>query len=200
MEALDPDALRRQLLATLTKSKVDKLKHVLSEFAFDLRNLVDLTFDTDATLAFRAAWLLENVILHDPARHRAAVDYLLSRVPEVTNGSCKRHYARIMAYVTSLKAGPVMWAHMAGADTKLLVEQCFNWIIDPKVLVAVKVKACEALCNLRHQHPWIADELTEQLQHLMRNGSAAMQQRGKKLLEVLEKSKLKSQNSKRAGN
>ena len=66
-----------------------------------------------------------------------------------------------------------------------IVEQCFDWMIDPKVLIAVKVFSAEALFNLRHRYPWISGELTEQLQFLMRDGSAAIQARGRKLLEKL---------------
>ena len=62
-------------------------------------------------------------------------------------------------------------------------------MIAPKVLIAVKVFAAEALFNLRYRYPWITEELTNQLQFLMINGSAAIQSRGKKLLNALKKSR-----------
>ncbi len=55
-------------------------------------------------------------------------------------------------------------------------------MIDPKVLVAVKVFSSEALFNLRHQYTWINEELADQIRFLMKDGSAAIQTRGKKLL------------------
>ena len=66
-----------------------------------------------------------------------------------------------------------------------IIEQLFDWIIDTEVKIAVKVSSAEALYNLRQQHDWIKDELRNQLEFLMRNGSPAIQTRGRKLLKGL---------------
>jgi hypothetical protein len=70
-------------------------------------------------------------------------------------------------------------------DLEPAVEQCFDWMIDPKVKIAVKAFASEALFNLRNRYPWVAEELTSQIKFLMRNGSPAIQSRGRKLLLTL---------------
>ncbi|PWK77090.1 hypothetical protein LX99_02900 [Mucilaginibacter oryzae] len=66
-----------------------------------------------------------------------------------------------------------------------VVEQLFEWMINPDVKIAVKVFAGWALLNLRHLYPWIADELPAQLQFLMRNGTAAIQTAGRKMMKKL---------------
>jgi hypothetical protein len=66
-----------------------------------------------------------------------------------------------------------------------VVEQLFDWMIDPKVLIAVKVFASEALFNVRSRYPWITEELINQIRFLMQDGTAAIQSRGKKLLAKL---------------
>jgi uncharacterized membrane protein required for colicin V production len=58
-------------------------------------------------------------------------------------------------------------------------------MIDPKVLIAVKVFASEALFNMRRRYLWITEELTNQIRFLMRDGTAAIQSSGKKLLKTL---------------
>jgi hypothetical protein len=58
-------------------------------------------------------------------------------------------------------------------------------MIDPKVRIAVKVFAAQALFNLRERYPLIKDELAEQIRFLMRDGTAAIQSRGRKLLTGL---------------
>jgi acetylornithine/succinyldiaminopimelate/putrescine aminotransferase len=73
-------------------------------------------------------------------------------------------------------------------DLEPIVEQLFEWMIDPKVKIAVKVFAGWALLNLRHCYPWIADELPAQLEFLMRDGTAAIQTAGRKMLEELKSS------------
>ena len=143
--------------------------------------------NADKRVAFRAVWLLEKVLLRRLLLDVAVVHYIISRITEVTHPSCQRHYAKIVMHLTSNKVPAHIQGELLDVNTDLLVEQCFKWIIDSKVLVAVKVHACEALFNLRNRHKWIADELSEQLHYLMRNGSAGMQAKGKKLLSLMAK-------------
>ena len=110
------------------------------------------------------------------------MDYLLSRIKDVENPSCKRHYAKIVMHITSPKSPLNIQEKLAVTDLEPAVEQLFDWMIDPKVLIAVKVFAAQALFNMRIRYPWIAEELANQIQFLMRDGSAAIQSRGKKLL------------------
>jgi hypothetical protein len=177
--------LIQQLSATMGKTKVNKLVVMLKERNFALRDLIDTTFNADKIIAFRAAWLLENIFLTDPAFYLTDLDYLLKRFKEVTYPSCQRHYAKIMMHITSPKASAQIKEKIESTDMEPVIEKCFDWLIDPKVLIAVKVHAAEALFNLRNRYPWIAEELANQLQFLMRNGTAAIQARGKKLLGKL---------------
>jgi hypothetical protein len=174
-----------ELTATFGKTKVDKLSKLLKQQNFALRDLIDLTFNEDKTIAFRAAWLLENVFLANSELYLPEIDYLLARSKEVVYPSCQRHYAKIMMHLTSPKAHPLIRAKLAETELEPVVEQCFDWMIDPEVLIAVKVFASEALFNLRHRYTWITEELKDRLEFLMRNGSAAIRSRGKKLLAKL---------------
>jgi hypothetical protein len=179
--------LIEQLAATFGKTKVDKLSRLYKQQNFALRDLIDLTFHEHETIAFRSAWLLENVLLVSPELYLPEIDYLLSRFKEVTYPSCQRHYVKIMMHLTSPKAHPLIKTELTVSDLEPVVEQCFDWLIDPKILIAVKVFTAEALFNLRHRYPWIAEELKNQLEFLMRDGTAAIQSRGKKLLAALNR-------------
>jgi hypothetical protein len=88
-------------------------------------------------------------------------------------------------HLTSPKVVQPIQSVLQNINLEPVVEQCFEWMIDPKVLIAVKVFSAEALFNMRYRYPWIAEELVNQLQFLMRNGSPAIQSRGKKLLKAL---------------
>jgi hypothetical protein len=59
-------------------------------------------------------------------------------------------------------------------------------MIDPKVKVAVKVCAASTLFNLCGRYDWIKEELAGQIQFMLRDGSPAIQSRGRKLLALLE--------------
>jgi hypothetical protein len=181
------DELILLLTATMGKTKVNKLTETVRKQGFNLRDLIDLTFYEDKTIAFRAAWLLENVFLVNPVFYLTEIDYLLHKFQLVQYPSCQRHYAKIMVHITSPKAHPLIRQNIAKTDMEPVVEKCFDWIIDPSVLIAVKRFSAEALFNLRDRYDWIAGELAAQVQYLMRDGTAAIQTYGKKLLTALKR-------------
>jgi hypothetical protein len=182
---ISKEELIKQISNTIGKTKVLELSRILKNEAFALRDLIDLTFYADRDIAFRAAWILENIFLQDPTRYEADLEYLISRIKEVKHASCQRHYAKIMMHITTKKTTWIIREKLQKIDLEPVVEQCFDWMIDPKVLVAVKVFAIEALFNLRYRYPWVKEELENQIRFLMRNGTAAMQSRGRKLLALL---------------
>lgn len=182
---LTKDQLIKQITSTLGKKKVVELTNILYHKHFKLRDLIDLTFHAEKKIAFRAAWLLENLFLQRPDCYLNDVEYLLSVFPYVKYQSCQRHYAKIAMHITAPKVLPALKAKLSNLDLEPTVNQCFEWMIDPAVLVAVKAFASEALFNLRLRYPWILEELPEQLEYLMRDGTPAIQSKGKKLLAWL---------------
>ena len=49
-----------------------------------LRDLIDLTFYEDSNIAFRAAWILENLFLKRPKTYLDDLEFLVSQVKDVT--------------------------------------------------------------------------------------------------------------------
>ncbi|WP_133300151.1 hypothetical protein [Mucilaginibacter terrenus] len=184
---LTEETIIKQLNENHTKGFVKQLAAQLLKEHFNLNRLVDLTFHPDQQTGFRAAWLLDTAILANPELYTTTITYLMQRMPQVTNASCKRHYARVMMHLTDAKAPLNVRETIAGADLESLVETCFDWMIDPETKVAVQVCAADTLFNLIPRFNWIKNELENQVKFMMRTGTAAMQARGKKLLAKLEK-------------
>ncbi|NNU33072.1 hypothetical protein HK413_00645 [Mucilaginibacter sp. S1162] len=69
---MDQAELVKQIAANIGKVKVLHLTKILNEQKFNLRDLVAITFHPDKDIAFRAAWLLENVFLQKPEEALAA--------------------------------------------------------------------------------------------------------------------------------
>jgi len=177
--------LIKQITATIGKLKVLELGKILHAKNFNLRDLIDTTLYPDDAIAFRAAWLLENAFLEYPEVYLPDLDYLLSKTNAVKSAGAKRHYAKIVMHLTDKNAPAVIKSEVDRLDFELTIAQLFDWMIDPEIKIAVKAFAAEALFNLRHRYDWITDELANQLQFLMRDGTAAIQSRGKRLLKEL---------------
>jgi len=177
--------LIEQLAATFGKTKVDKLTRILKDSDFSLTDLIDITFHKNKTIAFRAAWLLENVYMQQPDKYLNELSYLIERFIEVKYPSCQRHYAKIIVHITSPKAPKSIQNELQKINLGPIIEQLFEWMIDSQIKIAVKVFASEALFNVRDSYDWIKEELANQIQHLMRDGTAAIQTRGKKILKQL---------------
>ena len=183
---LNKAQLLEQINATMGKARILELALLLQNKNFELPDLIALTFHENKNIAFRAAWLLENVFLQQPEAYFNHLDYLIRSFGLVKHASCKRHYAKIAMYITSPKAGHNLTIALTDIDMEPVVNQCFEWIIDLKVKVAVKTFAAEVLFNLRHRYPWIAEELPLQLALLMQNGSPGIQVKGARLLGYLQ--------------
>jgi len=183
---LTSDELIKEISATLTKTKVVKLSAIIKKQQFSLKDLIDITFHPDKNIAFRAAWILESLFLQKPESYIENLEYLISRVKDVDNPSCKRHYAKVLMHITAPKAPASIKQKLAEIDLEPVVEQLFDWLIDPKVLIAVKVFASDALFNVRDRYPWISEELVNQIRFLMHDGTAAIQSRGRKILSRLK--------------
>lgn len=177
--------LIKQISTAMGKPRVLILAKVLGDEQHSLRDLIDVTFCPDKVMAFRAIWILENVLLGNPVKYAADLEYFVSRIKEVKHPGPQRHYAKILMHLTDRGIPPAITDTLKSMDLEPAVEQLFDWMIDTKVKIAVKVFASEALFNLRHRYDWIAEELASQIQFLMRNGSPAIQSRGKKLLAML---------------
>src|ERR1700744_4810760 len=145
---LTSQQLIQQITSTIGKAKVIKLSKILKEQQFALHDLVDITFNENKDIAFRAAWLLENIYLKEPEQYLNDMGYLLKRFPEVSYPSCQRHYAKIMMHITSPKAPVRIQMQLRETDLTPFIEKLFDWMIDPQIKIAVKVFAGEALFNM----------------------------------------------------
>jgi hypothetical protein len=179
------EQLIKQLKTGLAKGFIERLSAVLRKQDFDLNELIDITFHPDKQIAFRASWLLDTTILYEPERYIQNLEYLVVRIKDVSNESCKRQYSRIMMHLTAPNAPESIKLKLQALNLEDVVEQFFDWIIDPKVKVAVKVFAAETLFNLSIRYNWVAEELANQVQFMMRDGGPAMQSKGSKLLAGL---------------
>lgn len=151
-----------------------------------MTELHDLCYDVDhPKLAFRAAWLLEYITVNYPGRFMLVTDHFLARLANQKNPSCQRHFTNILIRLTHPKAPTPYQRTLLSTNRDQLVETVFNWFIDPRTPVAVQANCMDVLLNMSGEFEWIRDELKLQIEFLLRDGSAAIQSRGKKVLGKL---------------
>lgn len=182
---MTPPALLDSLKTTLQKSKVEKLALIAAEQDFSTKELIDLTFHQEEKIAFRAAWVLENVFSLDQERFLPYATYFLAKLPDQNNLSARRHYSKILALMTKKNAPVALKEIVVNYDTEILVNTVFGWLIDEKVPVAVKSHGLNILANLNTKHNWIKEELLQTMDFLVDKESIAFFGKAKKIRKQL---------------
>ena len=167
------DQLLTILKTTIGKQKVVELADIVAESDFSMKELIHLSLHKDDQIGFRAAWILEQIYTNHNDRFIPFATYFLDRFSAQNNLSARRHYAKILAFITSRKAPFQLKQLIKAYDTDLIVETVFSWVIDEKVPVAVKSQCLNVLGNLYPKHDWIKDELLETMDFLVDKESIA---------------------------
>ena len=165
--------------------KVVKSSSKVEDQNFSLRDMIDLTFYYHKPIAIKASRLLETILVKCPEKYYTEIDYFFERVAEVKCLSCKKHYAKAIMYLTSPEVPKEVRSKVKEINLERTVELCFDWMIDTKMLVSVRAAASEALFNLRHRYPWIAEELSKQLEYLMPHATPTLAATGDMILSYL---------------
>jgi hypothetical protein len=179
---MNKDQLLKRLSRALSKADAVKMARDKSCLPGDL---IEISFDPQKEVAFRASWVLEQFLYF-------RLDELLQSLSEFIEGyiiqknrSCQRHYSKIMMYLVDLESIPEVYPIIA-RNKEQIVEITFDWLIDPETPVAVQVNCMDILFPFAKEQSWIHDELRSQVQFLLKDGSAALQSRGKRILKKLK--------------
>ncbi|MFC0321609.1 MULTISPECIES: hypothetical protein [Olivibacter] len=183
---------KEQFLLEISKN-VSKVKAtVLAQLAisdhYTMSDLLSLCYHPQKAIAFRAAWILEFVENKSPDRFIPLLVEFIEQLTHQHNASCQRHFTKILMNYTNRKAKTIRkeaFSQLTTTHKEQVVERVFEWLIKSETPVAVRVNCIEILYNLVPLFPWIKDELNAQITFYLKDGSAAMQSRGKKLLMKL---------------
>jgi len=180
-----PTTLLQRLQAATFRKSIDELAELICNQQFTLVDLLMLTCYPDNNIAFRACWLLEALILKHADKYTAHYSSIIACGGRIKCHSCQRHYAKVYRHITDKKVTKKIQFELRDTDLEPVIEECFDWLLNPKVKVAVKAFASQALYNLADRQPWIAAELQHQLEILMINGSPGIQSVGRRLLSAM---------------
>ena len=174
-----------QHISAFEHIKVVKLRSQLKEQTFSLRELVDLTFYADQEIAQRTSKILAFIMFKFPENYSEDICYLVEQVAGVKCSSCKKHYAKILMHITSPDVPKEVRNAVKEINFEHIVELCFGWMKDPKMLTSVRASTAETLFNMRHRYPWIAEALSRELEAMMPTATPLLQAKGNYILSFL---------------
>lgn len=183
-------SLESILSAALSKSRVAELVLEEKNKLLDIQELYTLCYHPEQTLAFRASWILETIVLTHPEQLLPVIDKFLSDFPKQKNRSCQRHFTKILMCIQDNNASPLLKEALAQADREALVSVVFDWIIDPDTPIAVLANCMDILFSFSKEFDWIREALGHQLDILMDRGSPALNSRGKRIFQKINRKPL----------
>jgi hypothetical protein len=168
-----------------TPIKSRQMRNELKEGNFSLKELVDLTFYPDKDVALKASGIMQFMMTRFAQNYTGDMNYMIGRITDVTCNGCLKHYARVLGHLTSPERPKEVRNELKEIDLEPAVSLCFQWLDDPKMFTVVRVSAAEALFNLRHRYPWIAEGLSKRLEAMLPTATPLMRAKCNYVLSFL---------------
>ncbi len=159
--------------ATLNKNQIlsicEELKTKNESYIF----IKELALSSNEGIAFRASWVLENMMLSDPEWIKPNVLDFLDHFAQQRNDSSMRHYYKILAWLTAKKQKIYFNDLIRSYAWDSLINLAFQDLLDEKIKVAVKSQAISFLAHVCWYEDWIKAQLEEVMDWLMEKESIA---------------------------
>jgi hypothetical protein len=182
---MDKEQLTNFLKHHYQKQKtIDLAKQVESGF-ISINDVLQLCFHQNQQIAFRAAWLLEYAETEAPYVFKQLVRHFLELYKIVDNASVQRHFSKI-----GMRLVHRNWKdfyQLTAEDLSALLEPSFDWLINPKVPVAVKCNCLDIIYALSDEQDWTLEELKVVLQDFLTSSSPALISRAKRVLYKIKR-------------
>ncbi len=156
------DANRQKWTAYLIKEQIE------------LTQLTEI-LDAEHPIGMRFTWLLGHLLAEAPTQVRPIVTYCFTHRNQWTFPGIKRSIAKML------------W--LAGVPEEiegLVVDELFQWVLDPKVKVAVKVYSLEVLLSMVLKYPDLKEELLIVIDDQLDKNSIAFKVKAKKVIKILQ--------------
>ena len=183
---MDESKILERLRYSLRKNDVLNLMDIFSKNPKGIDILIDLCSNSNNTLGFHAAWVLEHMIIDKPELLKKYFVSIVNKMPETKNPSVQRHFSKIAK--CSLESGAVKDFIATKKNSKsieLLIEVCFEWLLNLKTPIAVKAYCMDILVYLAPSNTWIKEELPHVIRLNMIDASPGISAKSKKILAQL---------------
>ncbi|GHU96999.1 hypothetical protein FACS1894156_8510 [Bacteroidia bacterium] len=167
--------------AALRKEQLWQQIAQLSNDKTTINFLIDTSLSANSQEAFHAAWMLESLALENPLLFAECFENFLLRFVQITNGSAKRHFGKILLHFLTLsQRDPAIASRLWQCNLEPAAMTCLDWM-NPCERVAVRIYAMDCLFWVGQRYPWAMSELASSMELLQRNALPSMQVRLKRL-------------------
>ncbi len=159
-----------------TLVQIKEMAKYIGSDASKFAQIMELFFSKEPRVAQRAAWAFGHCT---DAYPQLAIPYLKDMVHSLRQpapDAVKRNILRLLQRIDTPSA---LWGD--------LVDICYDFLLDKKKPVAIRVFAMTVLSQIAHQLPELGEELKTVVEELLPYGSPGLLNRGRKVLKVLEK-------------
>lgn len=187
LPALNKEELIARLEEPINFQMIAHLTGILENHRLEIADLLEISFHKKKEVAFRAAWILEYLMVNRPAEFALHIPSLLLLLPKQKNYSAMRHYSKIVALLTA-KGADIAYKNLRQElDFEPVAEALFTWLVEPEMPVAIKVHCMQSLANLVPRYEWLREELLETVNYLVDVESIAFFARAKMVRKQLNR-------------
>jgi hypothetical protein len=168
--------IRAQLLSELSRANIDFTIQTLGNNKGHFRELISLVLTAKDPLPMRAAWAIEGITEKYPEMILPYMKDLIKNLRKFTHTGTLRNLLKIFSRME--------------LDEKFhgtMADNCFNWIVEEEMPVAVKVYSMQILANLTRIYPELKNELIEVIDEQIPRNTAGFKAQARKVKMELNK-------------
>ena len=159
------------------KNRVVEITAHIGNSTTRFAELITCILKGDDSVSKYGSWLLSHCIQQNPQLVQPHLGALISNLERpALNDSVVRSTVKALAEVD-------IPADLQGHA----LQHCFDYLLDPKVAVAIHVHAMQTIFNISKNEPDLLRELQMVIEENMPHGTAAYKARGRRILEKIKK-------------
>lgn len=142
---------------------IGKMIAEIEDERLSIVKVFSVALENKSKAGFHAAWVLEKLCEKNPLYALYFVDELCEKFDHICNQSSMREFAKLLAVLLAKadkgRLDQDLITKLRNAPKDKIVQRCFEFLIDKKVINSTKQNCCELLLFCVEKEDWIKDEL-----------------------------------------
>ncbi len=163
-------------LMDTSRAVIDCVVETIGKEPEKFQAVFELSFSPKKQLAMRASWAIMISSLKNPDLFVPYINKVIISLPEIKNLAVRRCLLRIFVEYPQL---------LECESLGLLVDACFNFLLDGESPIAVKAYSMKILYRVASAEPMLAGELISAIEIMIPKFEGSLPRMGKRMLKDL---------------